>query len=72
MGIGALSVAIHLGSTQKERTKMPISQFLLGSGLTADFLSSCLTVHLLISLRLGADCDPLLLDIGRSWHTLNY
>lgn len=37
----------------------------------AYFKSNCVRVWLLISLKLGADLNPLLWNNDRSWHTLN-
>ena len=45
---------------QREETKVPVSQFLPGRVLSAYFLSCCLSVWFLITLQLGADCNPLI------------
>lgn len=48
-------MAIHLGSMQREKTKMFTSQFLCGKDLTIYFPSCCLRAWLLSSLHLSND-----------------
>ena len=55
-------VALHPGSAQTKKAKMPISQFSPKSSFTAHFPSCSQKVVLLISLLLDADCGPPLWD----------
>lgn len=43
---------------QREQEKMPISQSFLARDLTLYVTSCCLSIWLLISMHLGAHCDP--------------
>lgn len=64
------SMAIHLGLIHKRHTRIPISQFLFGKGLSAYFLCIGLRVWFLISLPLGTDHHPPLWDSEGLWHIL--
>lgn len=65
-------MAIHLGQAQGKQAKTPISQFLPRKGFTSQFPRCFLKSQLPINMHLSADCDPLLWDTDKSWHTLNY
>lgn len=53
----SIPVAIHLGSVQREQTKMPLFQLLPGSSLTMYFHRCCLKIQLATSLYLVPKCN---------------